>query len=230
VKRQNTQDEILEHVEYEQSLNDVRDQQRLRLYSSGKKLPSARKNISTDNRRKNSIHVQHLPRQGGSSRKELQDQSNNQTPIKSQEPASFYLAPKSLRISYEEGGHLSHGQKFQGQAFNKENLFREDPRMVAAGNVRSLSDLKKLKKEDLKVALNDEIDRRMQLEKQMEVLQAQFLSFKKDVGVDQMKQVLADSQQEYQKLYDICVMECEKGAKMGEQCKKEKRLREEREN
>mmetsp|Transcript_30363 Transcript_30363/g.29721 ORF Transcript_30363/g.29721 Transcript_30363/m.29721 type:complete len:103 (+) Transcript_30363:1905-2213(+) len=102
--------------------------------------------------------------------------------------------------------------------------------MVAAGNVRSLSDLKKLKKEDLKVALNDEIDRRMQLEKQMEVLQAQFLSFKKDVGVDQMKQVLADSQQEYQKLYDICVMECEKGAKMGEQCKKEKRLREEREN
>jgi hypothetical protein len=44
-----------------------------------------------------------------------------------------------------------------------------------------------------------------------------------------MRQVLSESQLEYQKLYDICVKECEKGAKLSELWKKEKKVREERE-
>lgn len=45
-----------------------------------------------------------------------------------------------------------------------------------------------------------------------------------------MRSVLQESQLEYQKLYDICVQECEKLAKMNEMWKKERKLREEREN
>lgn len=44
-----------------------------------------------------------------------------------------------------------------------------------------------------------------------------------------MRAVLQESQQEYQKLYDICVKECEKQVKLTEMWKKEKRIREERE-
>lgn len=44
-----------------------------------------------------------------------------------------------------------------------------------------------------------------------------------------MRRLLNESQSEYQKLYDICVQECEKSAKSNELIKKEKKLREERE-
>jgi hypothetical protein len=45
-----------------------------------------------------------------------------------------------------------------------------------------------------------------------------------------MKLVLSESQEEYQKLYDICVQECEKSSKLNDLYKKEKKIREEREN
>ena len=44
-----------------------------------------------------------------------------------------------------------------------------------------------------------------------------------------MREVLSDSKMEYQKLYDICLQECEKSSKLNELMKHEKLLREERE-
>ena len=45
-----------------------------------------------------------------------------------------------------------------------------------------------------------------------------------------MKLVLQESQQEYQKLYEICVAECDKKTKFNEMYKRERKMREEREN
>lgn len=44
-----------------------------------------------------------------------------------------------------------------------------------------------------------------------------------------MKNILAESQNEYQKIYDICIKECEKSNRINEMYKKEKKLNEERE-
>lgn len=45
-----------------------------------------------------------------------------------------------------------------------------------------------------------------------------------------MRQLLNDSQTEYQKMYEVCVKECEKATKYLELYKKEKHMREERES
>jgi hypothetical protein len=45
-----------------------------------------------------------------------------------------------------------------------------------------------------------------------------------------MKSVLAESQEEYQKLYEMCVAECEKSSRLNELYKREKKAREDREN
>ena len=70
----------------------------------------------------------------------------------------------------------------------------------------------------------------MQIESEMHGLQQEFDLFKREVGVDQMKNLLLESQQEYQKLYDVCVKECEKTSKFLELYKKERKMREDREN
>jgi len=57
----------------------------------------------------------------------------------------------------------------------------------------------------MKDALKKEIRQRLLIEQQLQQIKIEFEKFKADVGVDQMKKVLVESQQEYQKLYEICI-------------------------
>ncbi|CDW77324.1 regulator of chromosome condensation [Stylonychia lemnae] len=117
---------------------------------------------------------------------------------------------------------------------DNQNYMRHNPQgSEDFANIQSknaLSEKKTGKKEKVKEALHQEIRQRVMIEQQLMKLQQEFDQFKNEVGVDQMKQVLQESQNEYQKLYEICVKECEKSTKYCELYKKEKNLREQREN
>eukprot|EP00347_Sterkiella_histriomuscorum_P016535 403352819 len=93
-----------------------------------------------------------------------------------------------------------------------------------------LSERKIGNKDKFKEAMKQEIKHRLEIEQQLKSLQNEFDHFKNEVGVEQMRKVLQESQEEYQKLYDICIQECEKSNKVQELYKKEKNLREQREN